>query len=60
MGDNQTFLQHAYGKRKVLLLYDEADNMDFLQNYLPPTTAPLHALLTTRTGGNHALLVKSW
>ena len=57
--DNQTFLQVVYGKRKVLLLYDGADNLDFLQNYLPRTTASVHALLTTRTSGNHALLSRA-
>ena len=59
MEDNQTFLQHVYGKRKVLLLYDGADNLDFLQSYLPRTTAPLHVLLTTRTSGNHPLLSRA-
>ena len=56
MEDNQIFLQLVYGKRKVLLLYDGADNLDFLENYLPRITAPVHVLLTTRTSGNHALL----
>ena len=59
MEDNQTFLQVVYGKRKVLLLYDGADNLDLLQNYLPRITAPLHALVTTRTSGNHALLSRA-
>ena len=59
MEDNQTFLQVVYGKRKVLLLYDGADNLDRLQTYLPRITAPLHALVTTRTSGNHALLSRA-
>ena len=57
--DNQTFLQVVYAKRKVLLLYDGADNLDRLQTYLPRITAPLHALVTTRTSGNHALLSRA-
>ena len=52
-------MQVVYGKRNVLILYDGADNLGFLQNYLPRTTAPLHALLTTRTSGNHALLSRA-
>ena len=57
--DNQTFLQHVYCKRKVLLLYDGADKLDFLQNYLPRSTAHIHVLVTTRTSGNHALLARA-
>ena len=55
MEDNQTFLQHIYDKRKVLLLYDGADKLDFLQSYLPRSTAFVHVLITTRSG-SHALL----
>ena len=57
--DNQAFLQHVYRKGKVLLLYDGADNLDFLQNYLPSTSARVHVLLTTRTSGNHVVLEKA-
>ena len=57
--DNQAFLQHVYHKGKVLLLYDGADNLDFLQNYLPSTSAPVHVLVTTRTSGNHVVLAKA-
>ena len=57
--DNQAFLQHVYQKGKVLLLYDGADNLDFLQNYLPSTSAPVHVLVTTRTSGNHVVLAKA-
>ena len=57
--DNQAFLQHVYREGKVLLLYDGADNLDFLQNYLPSTSAPVHVLVTTRTSGNHVVLAKA-
>ena len=59
MEDNQTFLEHIYCKGKVLLLYDGADNLDFLQSYLPRRTACVHVLVTTRASGNHALLTRA-
>ena len=59
MEDNQTLLQYVYSKRKMLLLYDGADNLGLLQTYLPRSTAPVHVLITTRTSGNHALLTRA-
>jgi tetratricopeptide (TPR) repeat protein len=53
--DNQTLLQHVYEKRKVLLIYDGADNLDFLSSYLPSNAVPVHVLVTTRCG-SHSLL----
>ena len=43
----------------MLLLYDGADNLDFLQNYLPKSTARVHVIVTTRTSGNHVLLARA-
>ena len=59
MEDNQTLLQCVYSKRKMLLLYDGADDLDLLQKYLPRSTASVHVLVTTRTSGNHALLTRA-
>jgi tetratricopeptide (TPR) repeat protein len=56
--DNQTLLQYLYRIGKVLLIYDGADNLDFLESYLPSNTAPIHVLLTTRSG-THSLLDKA-
>jgi tetratricopeptide (TPR) repeat protein len=57
--DNQTFLEHVCSKGKVLLLYDGADNLDFLQKYLPHASNKVHVLVTTRTSGNHPLLARA-
>ena len=59
MEDCQTFLRYVHDKGKVLLLYDGADDLDFLQRYLPSSTAHVHVLVTTRTGGNHAFLTRA-
>lgn len=53
--DNQTLLQYVYDKRKMLLVYNGADNLDFLVSYLPRSTTSIHVLVTTRSG-SHPLL----
>ena len=54
--DNQIFLRHVYGKNKVLLLYDGADDLNLLKKILPRDTARVHLLVTTRMSGNHDVL----
>ena len=57
--DNKIFLQYVYSKDKVLLLYDGADDVDLLENILPPDTAHVHMLVTTRMSGDHPILARA-
>ena len=53
--DNALFLSLLRQRPKVLLLYDGADDLDLVQQILPPDTMPVHVLVTTRCGGDHPL-----
>lgn len=57
--DNSLFLSHIYGRDKVLLLYDSADDLDLVARVLPRDTAQVHILVTTRCSTNHELLKRA-
>ena len=57
--DNYIFLQYAYKKSRVLLLYDGADKLNLLEKILPCNTAHVHVLVTTRMSADHPLLTSA-
>ena len=56
--DNDIFLQYVYGKSRILLLYDGADNLHVLEKIVPRLTAHVHVLVTTRFSDFHHPIMK--
>lgn len=57
--DNMLLLSHLRQRTKVLLLYDGVDDLDLIEQVLPPDTMAVHVLITTRCSGDHRLLMKA-
>lgn len=54
--DISVFLTYIHSKSRVFLLFDGADNLDILQEFLPHSSARTHVLVTTRCSSDHEIL----